>query len=268
MTITEQFEIPTFDHERETGKEMPKNEDTDNKKMGTSENKEAELEEKIRKDQTKQGQEKEDGKGEKELEQREKVEKELQREKEHSIGGKSGASPLRKFKEYQSLTLSEIFSRRMGLTRQNNKQRCIKKFSQLHKRQNKLQEKQIQARVRRSKSKQGMDEIDVLLFFIYLVSLEIMKDLVTVSTEITYDRESIEKWLFSGKNTTCPVTKQVIVDCDLTPNHTLKRLIQSWCMLNASHGIERIPTPKPPISKAQITKLLNDALLFCHMFDL
>ncbi|KAE8700900.1 E3 ubiquitin-protein ligase PUB22 [Hibiscus syriacus] len=104
-----------------------------------------------------------------------------------------------------------------------------------------------------------MDDIDVPSFFICPISLEIMKDPVTVSSGITYDRESIEKWLFSGKNTTCPVTKQVISDCELTPNHTLRRLIQSWCMLNASHGIERIPTPKPPISKAQIIKLLNDA---------
>ncbi|XWS43337.1 hypothetical protein CRYUN_Cryun16bG0094400 [Craigia yunnanensis] len=104
-----------------------------------------------------------------------------------------------------------------------------------------------------------MEEIDVPPFFICPISLEIMKDPVTVSTGITYDRESIEKWLYSGKSTTCPVTKQVIADCELTPNHTLRRLIQSWCMLNASHGIERIPTPKPPISKAQITKLLNDA---------
>ncbi|XP_022747255.1 E3 ubiquitin-protein ligase PUB23-like [Durio zibethinus] len=104
-----------------------------------------------------------------------------------------------------------------------------------------------------------MEEIDVPPFFICPISLEIMKDPVTVSTGISYDRESIEKWLFSGKNTTCPVTKQVIADCELTPNHTLRRLIQSWCMLNASRGIERIPTPKPPISKAQITKLLNDA---------
>ncbi|KAK8628877.1 hypothetical protein V6N13_009457 [Hibiscus sabdariffa] len=104
-----------------------------------------------------------------------------------------------------------------------------------------------------------MDDIVVPSFFICPISLEIMKDPVTVSTGITYDRESIEKWLFSGKNTTCPVTKQAIADCDLTPNHTLRRLIQAWCMLNASHGIERIPTPKPPISKAQIIKLLNDA---------
>ncbi|KAE8731131.1 E3 ubiquitin-protein ligase PUB22 [Hibiscus syriacus] len=105
-----------------------------------------------------------------------------------------------------------------------------------------------------------MDGIDVPPFFICPISLEFMKDPVTVSTGITYDRESIEKWLFSGKNsTTCPVTKQVISDCELTPNHTLRRLIQSWCLLNASHGIERIPTPKPPISRPQIIKLLDEA---------
>ncbi|KAJ9184570.1 hypothetical protein P3X46_004284 [Hevea brasiliensis] len=104
-----------------------------------------------------------------------------------------------------------------------------------------------------------MEEIDVPPFFLCPISLQIMKDPVTVPTGITYDRESIEKWLFSGKNNTCPVTKQVISDCDLTPNLTLMRLIQAWCTLNASHGIERIPTPKPPISKAQIAKLIKDA---------
>ncbi|KAF3442752.1 hypothetical protein FNV43_RR16669 [Rhamnella rubrinervis] len=87
-----------------------------------------------------------------------------------------------------------------------------------------------------------------------------MKDPVTVSTGITYDRESIEKWLFSTKNNlTCPVTKQSLSDSDLTPNHTLRRLIQSWCTMNASLGIERIPTPKPPINKTQIVNILKDA---------
>lgn len=104
------------------------------------------------------------------------------------------------------------------------------------------------------------DEIDVPPFFLCPISLEIMKDPVTVSTGITYDRESIEKWLFSGKNKTCPVTKQPLSDfTDLTPNHTLRRLLQAWCTMNASHGIERIPTPKPPINKNQITKLFKDA---------
>jgi hypothetical protein len=105
-----------------------------------------------------------------------------------------------------------------------------------------------------------MDEIDVPPFFLCPISLELMKDPVTVSTGITYDRENIEKWLFSGKNNTCPVTKQPLsADYDLTPNHTLRRLIQSWCTENASHGIERILTPKPPINKIQVAKLLNNA---------
>ncbi|KAJ9189404.1 hypothetical protein P3X46_000700 [Hevea brasiliensis] len=104
-----------------------------------------------------------------------------------------------------------------------------------------------------------MNEIDVPCHFLCPISLQLMRDPVTVSTGITYDRENIERWLFSCKNNTCPVTKQVLNDEDLTPNHTLCRLIQSWCILNSSHGIERIPTPKPPIDKTQISKLLNDA---------
>lgn len=103
-------------------------------------------------------------------------------------------------------------------------------------------------------------EIDVPPFFICPISLQIMKDPVTVSTGITYDRESIEKWVFTNENNNCPVTKQPLTNTDfLTPNHTLRRLIQSWCTLNASHGIERFPTPKPPASKAQILKLIDGA---------
>ncbi|KAL6997925.1 E3 ubiquitin-protein ligase pub23 [Sarracenia purpurea var. burkii] len=104
-----------------------------------------------------------------------------------------------------------------------------------------------------------MGEIEVPPFFLCPISFEIMKDPVIVCTGITYDRESIEKWIFSWKNNTCPLTKQVLSTTDLTPNHTLRRLIQSWCTLNASNGVERFPTPKPAVNKAQIVKLLNDA---------
>ncbi|KAH7854934.1 hypothetical protein Vadar_019307 [Vaccinium darrowii] len=105
-----------------------------------------------------------------------------------------------------------------------------------------------------------MDEIEVPPFFICPISLELMKDPVTIATGITYDRESIEKWIFTQNNNICPVTKQALSKpADLTPNHTLRRLIQSWCTLNASSGIERVPTPKPPVNKSQIVKILNDA---------
>lgn len=103
------------------------------------------------------------------------------------------------------------------------------------------------------------EEIEIPPFFLCPISLEIMKDPVIVSTGITYDRDSIEKWLFSGKKNSCPVTKQDITDADLTPNHTLRRLIQSWCTLNASYGVERFPTPRPPVCKSEIEKLIKDS---------
>ncbi|KAK3000266.1 hypothetical protein RJ639_024353 [Escallonia herrerae] len=107
-----------------------------------------------------------------------------------------------------------------------------------------------------------MEEIDVPSHFLCPISMQLMRDPVTVSTGITYDRANIETWLFSCKNNTCPVTKQVLSDTDPTPNHTLRRLIQSWCIINASHGVERIPTPKQPLDKSQIIRLLNEAKKF------
>ncbi|CAJ2672834.1 unnamed protein product [Trifolium pratense] len=107
-------------------------------------------------------------------------------------------------------------------------------------------------------------EIEVSPFFLCPISLQLMKDPVTVSTGITYDRQSIEKWLFSSQNQTCPVTKQQLTHDDndliiLTPNHTLRRLIQAWCTINTSYGIQRIPTPKAPTTKSLIEKHLKDA---------
>lgn len=104
-----------------------------------------------------------------------------------------------------------------------------------------------------------MDEIEVPSYFVCPISLEIMKDPVILSTGITYDRMSIEKWIFLRKNNTCPITKQVLSDTELTPNHTLRRLIQAWCTLNASYGIQRIPTPRPPVTISQISKLIQDS---------
>lgn len=103
------------------------------------------------------------------------------------------------------------------------------------------------------------EDIEVPQYFVCPISLQIMKDPVTAITGITYDRESIEHWIFNAKNTTCPVTKLLLPkDSELTPNHTLRRLIQAWCIDNASHGVDRIPTPKQPLSKAQVVKLLKD----------
>ncbi|KAK6235281.1 hypothetical protein SCA6_010618 [Theobroma cacao] len=104
-----------------------------------------------------------------------------------------------------------------------------------------------------------MDEIDIPQYFLCPISLQIMKDPVTAVTGITYDRESIEQWLKIATDTTCPVTKQPLPsDSDLTPNHTLRRLIQAWCTENESNGIDRIPTPKSPLSKSRVIKLMRE----------
>ncbi|GMY06066.1 U-box domain-containing protein 26-like [Fagus crenata] len=90
------------------------------------------------------------------------------------------------------------------------------------------------------------------------ISLELMCDPVTVSTGQTYDRTSIESWVATG-NTTCPVTRSPLTDFTLIPNHTLRRLIQDWCVANRSFGVERIPTPKQPADPALVRSLLTQA---------
>ncbi|MBA0857876.1 hypothetical protein Goshw_018493 [Gossypium schwendimanii] len=101
-------------------------------------------------------------------------------------------------------------------------------------------------------------DVEVPKYFICPISLQIMRDPVTAITGITYDRESIEQWLLKGKSTNCPVTQQPLPTVsDLTPNHTLRRLIQAWCNENASLGVDRIPTPKPSIDKFHFLKLIK-----------
>ncbi|XP_061352742.1 U-box domain-containing protein 21-like [Gastrolobium bilobum] len=87
------------------------------------------------------------------------------------------------------------------------------------------------------------------------ISLELMKDPVTLSTGITYDRESIDRWLDDG-NYKCPVTNQIVNNFDLIPNHTLRIMIQDWCVENQQHGVERIPTPRIPISPIEVADVL------------
>ncbi|KAJ4894027.1 U-box domain-containing protein 25 [Raphanus sativus] len=94
------------------------------------------------------------------------------------------------------------------------------------------------------------------------ISLELMRDPVTVCTGQTYDRTSIESWVSTGNNnnnTTCPVTRAPLSDFTLIPNHTLRRLIQEWCVANRSNGVERIPTPKQPADPTSVRALLSQA---------
>ncbi|XP_047325809.1 U-box domain-containing protein 26-like [Impatiens glandulifera] len=88
------------------------------------------------------------------------------------------------------------------------------------------------------------------------ISLDLMQDPVTVCTGQTYDRYGIDSWFATG-NTTCPVTGSPISDLTLIPNHTLRRLIQEWCVANRSFGVRRIPTPKQPVEPHTVRSLLT-----------
>ncbi|XP_058085858.1 E3 ubiquitin-protein ligase PUB23-like [Magnolia sinica] len=89
-----------------------------------------------------------------------------------------------------------------------------------------------------------MDIPEIPPFFICPISLQIMKDPVTLSTGVTYDRESIYRWVFSYNHNTCPVTKQPLTDHNLTPNTTLLRLIQSWSRGNSSNVAIQVDSSK------------------------
>ncbi|KDP26567.1 hypothetical protein JCGZ_17725 [Jatropha curcas] len=69
------------------------------------------------------------------------------------------------------------------------------------------------------------------------ISLEIMKDPVTIETGHTYDRSSILKWFRSG-NHTCPKTGKRLETVELTPNLLLKGLIQTYCIQNGIQSVE------------------------------
>ncbi|RCV14800.1 hypothetical protein SETIT_3G007400v2 [Setaria italica] len=101
-----------------------------------------------------------------------------------------------------------------------------------------------------------MEEVEVPCYFLCPISLQMMRDPVTLPSGITYDRDGIERWLLTAG--TCPLTKQPVpADCEPTPNHTLRRLIQSWSALHAADGVERVPTPKPPTDRARVSALVS-----------
>ena len=72
-----------------------------------------------------------------------------------------------------------------------------------------------------------LENIEVPSVFICPISLEPMRDPVTLCTGQTYERSNILKW-FSLGHFTCPTTMQELWDDSITPNNTLHQLIYSW----------------------------------------
>lgn len=113
-------------------------------------------------------------------------------------------------------------------------------------------------KIRRSSNKKDVSSMELSIPNQYRcpISLELMKDPVTLSTGITYDRASIETWIEAG-NRTCPITNQVLKTLEPIPNHALRKMIQDWCVDNSSYGIQRIPTPRVPLSSHGVSEILS-----------
>ncbi|XP_060184265.1 U-box domain-containing protein 21-like [Lycium barbarum] len=99
-------------------------------------------------------------------------------------------------------------------------------------------------------------ELKIPSHFLCPISLDLMKDPVTLCTGISYDRENIEKWIEAG-NSMCPVTNQPLRNFDLIPNHAIRKMIQDWCVENKNYGIERVPTPRIPIDLSQVSEICS-----------
>ncbi|KAL9245673.1 hypothetical protein vseg_019297 [Gypsophila vaccaria] len=83
------------------------------------------------------------------------------------------------------------------------------------------------------------------------ISLDLMKSPVSLSTGVTYDRATIQRWLDAG-NTTCPATMQVLTTTDFVPNHTLHRLIQTW-----SNTHKHSSKPFHSLSSSQVLEIIS-----------
>ncbi|KAF8660005.1 hypothetical protein HU200_058089 [Digitaria exilis] len=101
-----------------------------------------------------------------------------------------------------------------------------------------------------------MEEVEVPCYFVCPISLQLMRDPVTLPSGITYDRDGIERWLLTAGS--CPVTKQPVPeDLEPTPNHTLRRLIHSWAAIHsfAAHAIQT--PPKPATDRGRVASLVS-----------
>ncbi|XP_059645037.1 U-box domain-containing protein 21 [Cornus florida] len=109
-------------------------------------------------------------------------------------------------------------------------------------------------------------ELTIPTHFRCPISLDLMKDPVTLTTGITYDRESIEKWIEAG-NHKCPVTNQVLRSFDQIPNHAIRKMIQDWCVENRSNGVERIPTPIIPVTQHEVLEIGSRIMVASRVGD-
>lgn len=75
----------------------------------------------------------------------------------------------------------------------------------------------------RERVKLSWVELLLLLFYVQ----EVMKQPYIAADGFSYEREAIEAWMRSGHNTS-PMTNLQLQHTRLTPNHTLRSLIEDW----------------------------------------
>ncbi|VAH54630.1 unnamed protein product [Triticum turgidum subsp. durum] len=101
-----------------------------------------------------------------------------------------------------------------------------------------------------------MEEVEVPSYFVCPITLDVMRDPVTLPTSITYDRHAIHRWLRLAAS--CPLTKlPVLPDCEPTPNHTLSRLIRSWCALHRPDDAVDRTMNSAPADRARLAALVS-----------
>ncbi|RXG64254.1 WD repeat, SAM and U-box domain-containing protein 1 [Armadillidium vulgare] len=82
----------------------------------------------------------------------------------------------------------------------------------------------------RKNSKETSDSVDsnsIPSEFLCPITQETMKNPVLCADGFSYEREALEAWLASGKKTS-PMTNEKLSHLILTPNHTLRNLIQRY----------------------------------------
>ncbi|XP_044486888.1 U-box domain-containing protein 27-like isoform X2 [Mangifera indica] len=93
-------------------------------------------------------------------------------------------------------------------------------------------------------------------FFRCPISLDVMKSPVSLCTGVTYDRDSIQRWLDSGSNT-CPATMQVLQSKEFVPNRTLQRLIHVWSDSVQQHRVRSTELENLVICQDQVKDIVN-----------
>ncbi|KAG8078576.1 hypothetical protein GUJ93_ZPchr0007g3281 [Zizania palustris] len=102
---------------------------------------------------------------------------------------------------------------------------------------------------------------EVPAYFVCPISLQLMRDPVTLPSGISYDRAAIARWLAAPAHRTCPVTRQPLEPgMELTPNHTLRRLIHSWAAsVSPGSAVDEEVAALRSVSRDEIASILSEA---------